>query len=87
MTRSAYSHFVKSYFEKDRLLFSFMLAEEVSANVFFFFDVCSQYNTIITIRDVPFCMHVCIIVRAGASSFDVLRPLRGEALKGMIHIM
>ena len=29
MTRAAYSHFVKEYFEKDKLLFSFMLSEEV----------------------------------------------------------
>lgn len=29
MTIATYSYFVKEYFEKDRLLFSFMLAEEV----------------------------------------------------------
>ena len=29
MTRSAYSHFVHGYFEKDRLLFSLFLALEV----------------------------------------------------------
>lgn len=30
MTLTAYNHFVKEYFEKDRLVFSFMLSEEVS---------------------------------------------------------
>jgi hypothetical protein len=29
MTNTAYHYFVKEYFEEDRLLFSFMLSEEV----------------------------------------------------------
>ncbi len=32
MTRAAYSHFVRGYFEKDRLLFSFFLSLEIEIN-------------------------------------------------------
>ena len=34
MTKVAYSHFSRGYFEKDRLLFSLMLTTEASEEVF-----------------------------------------------------
>ena len=50
MTKLAYSHFSRGYFEKDRLLFSLMLTTEASTPVYIWhsFHCCMLANSINT---------------------------------------
>lgn len=45
MTRSAYSHYVRGYFEKDRLVFSTLLAFEASLLIFYECQILALHHT------------------------------------------